>query len=447
MCFAFKHEIKSLKVGKPINAKSKLLSLNPFLDSEGVLRVGGRLKEALVEYDQKHQIIIPKNSAVSFMIINDAHSITKHGGTQLTYTRTQYWIIDTRKAVRNQIHKCVTCHRHSQKSQNQLMGSLPEPRFNFTRSFLHTGIDYAGPFKILTIRKPGPRQTTKSWVAVFVCLCTKAIHLEVVSRLTSEAFLAAFTRFRGRRGLPTKMYSDNSTTFSGAKNELDEDVRLMKEQLEPELANVILKNDVQWMFIPPHAPHWGGIWEAGVKSMKHHVKRVIGDSMYTYEETETILVEIEAVLNSRPLCPVTNDPDDLSVLTPGHFIIGEPLLSPPRPSLLEVHPNRLGIYNQISQRVEHFAKRWKKEYLSTLQYRRKWMRQCENVEVGDMVIVKDDDYPPAQWQMGRITEVFPDSEGLVRSVMARTQSSQFMRPIHKISILPIDKPITEPTNK
>lgn len=445
----FREEINLLKCGKPINLESTLLQLNPFLDSEGILRIGGRLKEALVDYDIKHPIIIPKNSILSKLIINDAHNITKHGGTQLTmtYTRSQYWIINTRKSVRNQITKCVKCYRYSQKLQTQLMGTLPEPRVNMTRAFLHTGIDYAGPVKVLTRRKPGKREVTKGWIALFVCLCTKAIHLEVVSSLSSREFLASFTRFHGRRGLPSDMYSDNSKTFIGANNELNEDLRIIKEELEPNLADVILKNNVQWHFIPPHAPHWGGIWEAGVKSMKHHVRRVIGESIHTFEEITTMLVEIEAVLNSRPLCPVTNDPNDLSILTPGHFLIGDALLSPPRPSLLEIHPNRLGIYKQISQRVEHFAKRWKKEYLSTLQHRRKWMRQCKNVEVGDLVIIKDDDHPPSQWNLGRVTEVFPDSEGLVRSVMVRTKNSELMRPIHKISILPIDKPIVEsPTN-
>lgn len=445
----FKEEINALKCGKPINPKSKLLQLNPFLDSNGIIRVGGRLKEALVNFDAKHQIIISKGSTLACLIINDAHKATKHGGTQLTmtHTRAQYWIINTRKAVRNQITKCVKCHRYSQKMQTQLMGTLPDPRVNMTRAFLHTGVDYAGPVKVLTRRKPGKREVTKGWIALFVCLCTKAIHLELVSSLASREFLAAFTRFHGRRGLPSDMYSDNSKTFIGAKNELDEDFRIIKEELEPALADVILKNNVQWHFIPPHAPHWGGIWEAGVKSMKHHVRRVMGESVHTFEEITTMLVEIEAVLNSRPLCPVTNDPNDLSIITPGHFLIGDSLLTPARPSLLEIHPNRLGVYNQISQRVEHFAKRWKREYLSTLQHRRKWMRQCENVEVGDLVIIKDDNLPPSQWNLGRVTEVFPDSEGLVRSVMVRTKSSELMRPIHKISILPIDKPIDEsPTN-
>lgn len=252
------------------------------------------------------------------------------------------------------------------------MGTLPKARVNMTRAFLHTGIDYAGPMSVLTVGKPGKRQVTKGYVAVFVCLCTKTIHLALVSRLTTEAFLASFNRFSSRRGLPSDMYSDNSTFFIRAKNQLDDDLKAIEETLEPELADIILEKSVQWSFIPSHAPHWGGIWEAGVKSMKHHIKRVVGESVNTYEEITTMLTEIEAALNSRPLCPVSNDPNDLSILTPGHFLIGDSLLLPPRPSLLSINANRLGVYKQISQRIEHFAKRWKAEYLSMLQHRRKW---------------------------------------------------------------------------
>lgn len=145
--------------------------------------------------------------------------------------------------------------------------------------------------------------------------------------LTSEDFLAAFKRFYSRRGLPANMYSDNGKTFVGAKNELKRDYETIKERLEPEIADIMLNQSVQWSFIPPHAPHWGGLWEAGVKSMKHHLRRMCGESVHTFQEYSTMLAEIEACLNSRPLCPVSNDPSDLSVLTPAHFLIGDNLLA------------------------------------------------------------------------------------------------------------------------
>lgn len=440
---AFNVEIKALKERKPLPNKSRLLCFNPFIDENGLLRIGGRLKEALIDYDSKHQVIIPKESYIAKLIINDAHLRTKHGGTQLTttYTRNKHWIIDTRQTVRTQISKCVTCRRYAKQVQEQLMGTLPEPRVNMSRAFLHTGVDYAGPVQVLTVRKPGPRRVSKGYIAVFVCLCTKAIHLELVSDMTSKAFLAAFKRFYSRRGLPSNMYSDNGKTFVGANNELDEQYKIIKETLEPELAEIVLQDNVQWSFIPPSAPHFGGLWEAGVKSMKFHLVRMLGLSVHTYEEIYTMLTEIEACLNSRPLCPVTNDPDDLSVLTPGHFLIGTNLLAPPRPSLLDYNVNRLSQWNQISQRVEHFTKRWKAEYLSRLQSRTKWMRQCENVRVGDIVLIKEDELPPSKWLLGRITEVFKGKDDLVRKVTVKTATTTLVRPITKVSVLPIDEPV------
>ncbi len=265
----FHTEIKALKEKKPLPSRSRLLTLNPFLDKNEILRVGGRLKEAMVEYDSKHQIIIPKESHIAKLIINDAHLITKHGGAQLTttYTRTQYWIIDARNTVKFQIKKCVVCHRYSKEVQEQLMGTLPEPRVNMSRPFLHTGVDYAGPIEVLSIRKPGKRHVRKGYIAIFVCFCTKAIHLELVGDMTSVAFLAAFKRFCNRRGLPSNMYSDNAKTFIGANNEMEEWYKTIKEELEPQVAEIVLKDNVQWSFIPPSAPHHGGLWEAGVKSM------------------------------------------------------------------------------------------------------------------------------------------------------------------------------------
>lgn len=157
------------------------------------------------------------------------------------------------------------------------------------------------------------------------------------------------------------------------------------------------------------------------------------------------------MFDSRPLCPVSNDPNDLSILTPAHFIIGDNLLSRPKPSLININVNRLCVYKQISQRIEHFAKRWKTEYLMNLQSRNKWKRKHKNVEVGEMVIIRHDELPiirhdelpPQKWLLGRITEVFPDEEGLVRRVMVKTENSTLMRPIHKICVLPMDKTDTD----
>ncbi|XP_029155640.1 uncharacterized protein LOC114928553 [Nylanderia fulva] len=196
------------------------------------------------------------------------------------------------------------------------MGDLPSPRVNPSSPFTHTGVDYAGPFLITPFVGKG-QKARKNWIALFICLVTKAIHLELVDDYSSAGFISAFRRFAGRRGLPKKLYSDNGTNFHGADRELQNAFEaLMKDaSLQADLAN----DRIEWHFIPSAAPHFGGLWEAGVKSLKSHLKRVAGSRTLSQAEFATLLCQIEACLNSRPIAALSDDPNDLSALTPGHF--------------------------------------------------------------------------------------------------------------------------------
>lgn len=166
----------------------------------------------------------------------------------------------------------------------------------------------------------GVAERARANVAIFICLATKAIHIEVVSDLTSEAFIAALKRMIGRRGAVTHLFSDNGTNFVGANKIFRAEYQAFKRKYNDEMTTELTKLGTEWHFIPPSAPHFGGLWEAGVKSIKHHLKRVIGDVKLTYEEMTTILCQIEGCLNSRPLFPISEDPDDLQILTPGPFL-------------------------------------------------------------------------------------------------------------------------------
>jgi hypothetical protein len=178
----------------------------------------------------------------------------------------------------------------------------------------------------------------KAYICLFICLSTKAIHIELVSDLTSDAFVATFRRLMSRRGRVANLHSDNGTNFVGADNEMK---KLLKQTLSTTTLDALANEGVQWHFIPARGPHFGGLWEAGIKSVKNHLKRILGSHNLTYEEMTTVLTQIEGCLNSRPLIPMSEDPDDLAVLTPGHFLIGEPLNSLPEPDLTDVKINRL----------------------------------------------------------------------------------------------------------
>lgn len=430
----FTDEYEKLANNESIPKTSKLISLNPYLDQDRMLRVGGRLENADIPLSARHPLIVPHKSRFTELLIDNTHQTTKHGGValMLSHIRTRFWIIDARNAIRHHTHKCNRCFRFSNPNLNQLMGVLPKPRVNITHPFTHTGLDYAGPISLLLRRRPGRPTFTKGYICIFVCLATKAVHLELVGDMSTPTFLASFDRFSSRRGLPSDMYSDNGTYFVGASNEIENDMHLNTQEAAQQVAN----KSIQWHFIPPAAPHFGGLWEAGVKSTKYHLKRILGNGICTYEEMSTILCQIEGCLNSRPLCPVSTDPDDFEILTPGHFLIGRSILTRPQPNTLNTPTNRLNYWKRIYQATERFWKQWQSEYLARLQQRPKWVSQKRNVVKGELVILKEDNIPPSQWKLARVVDTHAGADELIRVVTLKTPTAILKRPIVKICQLP-----------
>ena len=241
--------------------------------------------------------------------------------------RQHFWITKGRMFCRKIVHSCVKCFRMQAVPASQLMGNLPTLRVKQARPFLNCGVDYAGPF---LIRQSGRRSKTKvkCYAALFICLVTRVIHIELVSDLTTESFLAALRRFMARRGRSHNIYSDNAICFKGANNTLCElRIMLNSDTFQEEINKFMTTEGVRWHFISPDSPHFGGLWEAGIKFMKHHMRRVIGNACISFEEMSTILTRIEACLNSRPLRQIPSDPKDPQALTPGHFHIGGPLMA------------------------------------------------------------------------------------------------------------------------
>lgn len=230
-----------------------------------------------------------------------------------------------RNEIRSFIHNCVVCARWAKQFETQLMGELPIDRVNKSRAFLYTGVDYAGPVDIVEQYK---RKTNKRkcWIAIFVCMTTRAVHIDVVTDCSSAAFISCYERFIARRGHCNKLYSDNGTAFQGSSKEIK---IAFKNWSAPEVISHLNRKRTDWIFMTPVAPHQGGIYEAAVKSTKFHLRRVLGAKSYSYEYLCTFLAQVEAILNSRPICAVSNDPTDYQALTPGHFLIGEPFVLPP----------------------------------------------------------------------------------------------------------------------
>ncbi|XP_046411956.1 uncharacterized protein LOC124175599 [Neodiprion fabricii] len=219
---AFPDEIAALQNKKLLPSRSALTRLNPFLDDGGVLRLGGRLQCAVLSYQERHPAILLGSSRFTDLFIRHAHDITLHGGAQLTVSHLlrHCWILGGRNKVRSLVRRCIECTRHRAPIPQQQMGQLPTARVNkLSRPFEKAGLDYAGPFLLRASSGRG-RTTFKDYIALFVCLATRAIHLEVVGSYTTASFLAVFKRFTARHGIYSELHSDNGTNFRGADQEL-----------------------------------------------------------------------------------------------------------------------------------------------------------------------------------------------------------------------------------
>ncbi|XP_018397776.1 PREDICTED: uncharacterized protein LOC108775824 [Cyphomyrmex costatus] len=438
----FQREIRALASNKQMHSSSGILKLSPFLDQRGILRVGDRLTNTDMPYAAKHQILLPAKHILTHPTNRQAHEKNLHAGTQATMAaiRQKYWIIAARGVVRGIIRKCIPCFKSKPVESRAVMGSLPSQRVQVSRPFSVCGVDYGGPLYI----REGQRRNTKTikaYMAVFVCFATKAVHIELASGLSSEAFIFVLKRFMARRGKVSHIYSDNGTNFVGAHSELQEFHRLFnEEQHKRRLEDFLRSDNITWHFIPPQAPNFGGLWEAAIKSTKTHLKRVIGRTTLSYEEMYTLLIQIEAVLNSRPITALSEDPsNDLSYLTPGHFLIGDVINSLVEPSLEHLGPRRLSRWQNVEQLRQHFWKRWQSEYLHQLQQRTKWNGpQGEALATGQLVLVRQLGVPPLQWILGRVTEVHPGSDGVVRTTSVTTERGILKPPISKLCILPLE---------
>ncbi|GFY22155.1 integrase catalytic domain-containing protein [Trichonephila clavipes] len=253
-------------------------------DSDGLLRVGGRLSNSNLPYVNKHPAILPGNHNLTVQIIVHFHRKNLHTGASslLHYVREKFWPLNGRSLCRKVVHECLVCFKSRPLVTSQLMGNLPRDRVDPDYPFNCSGVEFCGPFMI---RYKNQRKGIlhKIYICVFVCFVSKAIHIEIVSDLTSDAFIATLKRFFSRRGKCAKLYSDNGKTFVGANKELKRFLKLIEDSND-NLAGFLSAEGIEWKFIPPRAPSFGGLWEDSVKSIKYHLRRVVSGSNLTYEE-------------------------------------------------------------------------------------------------------------------------------------------------------------------
>ncbi|XP_072022724.1 uncharacterized protein [Amphiura filiformis] len=419
---------------KQVPSNSNLLNLDPELDNQGLMTVGGRLRNARIPTEAKHQVILPMHHHVSTLLIMYTHKKLNHQGRNHTIAelRRRYWIVKVGVKVKGLLKKCITCKKVQAKVGNQKMADLPADRVQADDPpFTKTGVDYFGPFEI----KVG-RTTRKRYGAIFTCFASRAVHIEVAASLDTASCINALRRFISRRGQVKVMYSDNGTNFVGANKELKQAMEEWKtEEIEAFTAN----QGIHWKFNPPGASHFGGLWERQIRTIRKILQSILTEqhlkTCQSEEQLHTLMCEVEATINSRPLIKTSDDPKDLSVITPNDLLLLQPTASMP-PGVFDqkdLYARRR--WRQVQYLASIFWKRWILEYLPTLQMRQKWLKPQRNLHVGDIVLIVDSSSPRNLWLMGKVEEVHTGDQGLVRSAKIRTKTSLLTRPVTKLCLL------------
>ena len=439
----FKKEIDLLKKKEVLPNSSSIISLSPFIDEQNLLRVGGRLKHADVNYSQQHPIIIPKNSHLASLLIRYYHCKVQHQGRLMTESAVRnggIWIIGAKRLISSSIHKCVVCRKLRGKFLHQRMADLPVDRVTPGAPFTAVGIDTFGPWMIVARKTRGGLAESKRWAIIFTCLATRAVHIEVVEDMTSSAFINSLRRFMAIRGPIKELRSDRGTNFIGAIDDIGASSICVEKGLVHEH---LRKNGIVWTFNPPHSSHMGGAWERLIGIARRILDAMLLNSptqKLTHEILCTFMCEVSAIMNSRPIAPISYDPDNLVVITPAMLLTQktEPLSSPTQSTdIREIYKSQWK-YVQILSNT--FWKRWRDNYLQSFQTRRKWANEQVNVNVGDVVLLRDKEQHRNNWPLGVVVKTFPsERDSRIRTVEVRVakdgKTLNYIRPINELILL------------
>ena len=424
------------------NYSDALAQLSPFLDSNGILRVGGRLRLSNLEYAHKYPVILPNSSPLSILLISYYHNKCKHQGRSITLSairKAGFFIHRASAVIRSFISKCVNCRKLRLPLSEQRMSDLPADRLESVPPFTNSGVDIFGPYSVVdgaTTRRSC--STKKCWAVIFTCLVSRATHIEPLPSLDTSSMINALRRFFCIRGPCKKLRSDQGTSFTGVINS--------ETDVLSDIASEMQRNNCVWEMNPPKASHFGGIWERQIQSIKHILMSCfhqLGNRTLSRDDLYTFLQECANILNHTPLWEHSSDPNDPLPLTPAMLLTLRDSIPLSNDSFTERDLLSYGKkrWRRIQYLCDQFWSRWRTDYLQTLQKRIKWRHESRNYRAGDVVLLKDASAKRYLWPMAKVTSVKTSSDGLVRSVTLVTPSRNsgatrtLHRPICEISLL------------
>ncbi|XP_061891197.1 uncharacterized protein LOC133641474 isoform X1 [Entelurus aequoreus] len=436
----YAQEYASIKNGKGLSKDNNLKALDPLIDADGLLRIGGRIKEAKLSLEEKSPLIIPGKHHISTLLVRHYHQKIQHQGrlfTEGALRAAGFWIVGGKRRVSSVIYGCVKCRKLRALPQTQKMADLPADRLSTEPPFTNVGLDVFGPWTVSARRTRGGLAQDKRWAVLFTCMSVRAVHIEVIESLDTSCFINALRRFLAIRGPVKLIRSDRGTNFISACKELKIPSNIDNTSVEKFLSD----QDCRWMFNVPHASHMGGPWERMIGVARRILDAMflqLGTSKLTHEGLSTLMAEVTAIINARPLVPVSTDPDDPQILSPATLLTQKvsPSTAPVGDWVKDLHKQQ---WRQIQHLAQTFWNKWKKQYLSTLQPRRKWHSPHPNLLPGSVVLLKDDQLKRNHWPLGLITQVFPSKDGRVRKVEIKVSRKDgtkvFLRPVTETILL------------
>ncbi|XP_070206448.1 uncharacterized protein [Littorina saxatilis] len=384
-----------------------------------------------------HPVVLPKNHHVSTLLVRHYHKNVKHQGRHFTEGALRsngFWIIGAKRLVQSIIQQCFLCKRLRGKLAHQKMASLPADRVLPSAPFSHVGVDVFGPWSVVARKTRGGLSNAKRWAVIFTCMAIRAIHIEILEEISSSSFINSLRRFVALRGPVTELRSDRGTNFVGAAAHLQVDALFVEDG---PVHKHLLKSGITWRFNPPHASHMGGSWERMIGVVRRILDALLLDMRrkpLTHEVLCTLMAEVCAIVNSRPITPISHDPDSPLVLTPLMLLTmkcGQDQIPCDSSDLKEAYKHQWKHVQVLSNTF------WKQEYLQSLQQRRSWKSEEENIEEGDLVLLKDAETHRNYWPVGLVIRTFPsDSDTLVLSaeilVIKNQEPVNYTRPITEL---------------
>ena len=431
--------IDSMKKG----TRNTLVSqLGLYLDKNDIIRCGGRFLNVRL-----HPKLLPKKSHCTNLCIIQAHRRLLHSGVAHTLSelRKDHWVLQGRSAVRKVIRQCLIC-LHWEGGPFRTPNFSEFPNFVLSDSsppFTHVGVDYLGPLFVKDDR------SSKNWICLLTCLNVRAIHLELISDMTTDKFLLCIRRFIARRGTPSLIISDNASNFKLGNSVIS---RIWKHVVRSvDIQSYVADTGITWKFITEMAPWKGGFYERLVGLTKRSLRKALGHSSVTSAELVTLLMEVEAVINSRPLTYIDSDVNSGQTITPSHFLslnqkTGCPDFDVDNNDFVDSGTRLMLMWKSAQNQLNQFWKIWSNEYLQVLRERKAFQLKPVKGEVrrtpklGETVIVKEDLQPRGKWKIARVEKLLlSDVDKKPRAAQLRLASGLLIkRPFRLLYPLEMD---------